>query len=189
MMTLLAQTAQGTSPTDGSENQKSWVDSLFVQLIQMVDDFTSFIPNLQSAIILFLVGVIISTLVARGTRFLLEKFGGLLKEKFANNPIILRSGFSGMFVRANTYAPFSIIVSKSLFWVLIIMFLSSSARSLGLEQISAPLSCLVSFLPQAITALIISVAGFIIGDLVSGFVINGAKRVGLDYAGALANLV
>ena len=27
MMTLLAQTAQGTSPTDGSENQKSWVDS------------------------------------------------------------------------------------------------------------------------------------------------------------------
>ena len=32
-------------------------------------------------------------------------------------------------------------------------------------------------------------AGFIIGDLVRGFVINGAKRVGLDYAGALANLV
>ena len=180
MMTLLAQSTKENS---------SWVDSLKVQLIQMVDEFTAFIPKLLTAFILLLVGVIISTLVARGTRFLLEKFGGLLKEKFANSPIIQRSGFSGIFVRANTLAPFSIIISKSLFWILIIMFLSSAARSLGLEQISAPLSGLVSFLPQAITALIISVAGFIIGDLVRGFVINGAKKVGLDYAGALANLV
>ena len=180
MMTLLAQSTKENS---------SWVDSLKVQLIQMVDEFTAFIPKLLTAFILLLVGVIISTLVARGTRFLLEKFGGLLKEKFANSPIIQRSGFSGIFVRANTHVPFSIIVSKSLFWILIIMFLSSAARSLGLEQISAPLSGLVSFLPQAITALIISVAGFIIGDLVRGFVVNGAKKVGLDYAGALANLV
>tara|TARA_B100000686_G_scaffold353368_2_gene458700 strand:- start:263 stop:1225 length:963 start_codon:yes stop_codon:yes gene_type:complete len=180
MMKLLAQSTKETS---------SWVDSLIVQLNQMVDEFTAFIPKLLTAFILLLVGVIISTIVARGTRFLLEKFGGLLKEKFANSPIIQRSGFSGIFVRANTHVPFSIIVSKSLFWILIIMFLSSAARSLGLEQISAPLSGLVSFLPQAITALIISVAGFIIGDLVRGFVVNGAKKVGLDYAGALANLV
>ena len=115
MMTLLAQAAQGTSPTDGSENQKSWVDSLLVQLNQMVDEFTAFIPKLLTAIILLLVGVIISTLVARGTRFLLEKFGGLLKEKFANNPIILRSGFSGMFVRANTYAPFQLLSVRAYF--------------------------------------------------------------------------
>ena len=32
-------------------------------------------------------------------------------------------------------------------------------------------------------------AGFVIGDLVRGFVTNGATRVGLDYARALANLV
>ena len=69
-----------------------------------------------------------------------------------------------------------------------IMFLSSSAGSLGLPQISEPLNGLVS-LPRVITAIIISVAGFVIGDLVRGFVINGAGRVGLDYAGALANLV
>ena len=70
-----------------------------------------------------------------------------------------------------------------------IMFLSSSAGSLGLPQISEPLNGLVSFLPRVITAIIISVAGFVIGDLVRGFVVNGASRVGLDYAGALANLV
>ena len=66
MMKLLAQSTKETS---------SWVDSLIVQLNQMVDEFTAFIPKLLTAFILLLVGVIISTIVARGTRFLLESLG------------------------------------------------------------------------------------------------------------------
>ena len=179
MITIIAQ----------ANNSDNWGTELIQQFSNMGNEVLAFIPKLLIALILLLVGFVISHIVAKGARFLIEKFGGLLKENFANNPLLERSGISGIFARANNNVPFSLIVSKTLFWILMIMFLSSSAGSLGLPQISEPLNGLVSFLPRVITAIIISVAGFVIGDLVRGFVINGAGRVGLDYAGALANLV
>ena len=189
MIPIIAQANNSNNPPSSDSKSDNWGSELIQQFSNMGNELLAFIPKLLIALILLLVGYIISHIVAKGARFLLEKFGGLLKENFANNPLLERSGISGIFARANANVPFSIIVSKTLFWILMIMFLSSSAGSLGLPQISEPLNGLVSFLPRVITAIIISVAGFVIGDLVRGFVVNGASRVGLDYAGALANLV
>ena len=189
MIKVIAQLQDSNKSSIASSENESWGSELIQQFSNMGNELLAFIPKLLIALILLLVGYIISFIVAKAARFLLEKFGGLLKENLANNPLIERSGISGIFLRANDSAPFSIIVSKALFWILMIMFLSSSAGSLGLPQISEPLNGLVSFLPRVITAIIISVAGFVIGDLVRGFVTNGATRVGLDYARALANLV
>ena len=189
MIPIIAQANNSNNPPSSDSKGDNWGSELIQQFSNMGNELLAFIPKLLIALILLLVGYIISHIVAKGARFLLEKFGGLLKENFANNPLLERSGISGIFARANANVPFSIIVSKTLFWILMIMFLSSSAGSLGLPQISEPLNGLVSFLPRVITAIIISVAGFVIGDLVRGFVVNGASRVGLDYAGALANLV
>ena len=186
MIPIIAQANNSNNPSSSSSKGDNWGSELIQQFSNMGNELLAFIPKLLIALILLLVGYVISYIVAKGARFLLEKFGGLLKENFANNPLLERSG---IFARANANVPFSIIVSKTLFWILMIMFLSSSAGSLGLPQISEPLNGLVSFLPRVITAIIISVAGFVIGDLVRGFVVNGASRVGLDYAGALANLV
>ena len=189
MIKVIAQLQDSNKSSIASSESESWGSELIQQFSDMGNELLAFIPKLLIALILLLVGYIISHIVAKTARFLLEKFGGLLKENLANNPLIERSGISGIFLRANDSTPFSIIVSKALFWILMIMFLSSSAGSLGLPQISEPLNGLVSFLPRVITAIIISVAGFVIGDLVRGFVTNGATRVGLDYARALANLV
>ncbi len=186
MIPIIAQANNSNNPSSSATKSDNWGSELIQQFSNMGNELLAFIPKLLIALILLLVGYVISHIVAKGARFLLEKFGGLLKENFANNPLLERSG---IFARANANVPFSIIVSKTLFWILMIMFLSSSAGSLGLPQISEPLNGLVSFLPRVITAIIISVAGFVIGDLVRGFVVNGASRVGLDYAGALANLV
>lgn len=186
MIPIIAQANNSNNPSSSATKSDNWGSELIQQFSNMGNELLAFIPKLLIALILLLVGYVISYIVAKGARFLLEKFGGLLKENFANNPLLERSG---IFARANANVPFSIIVSKTLFWILMIMFLSSSAGSLGLPQISEPLNGLVSFLPRVITAIIISVAGFVIGDLVRGFVVNGASRVGLDYAGALANLV
>lgn len=186
MIPIIAQANNSNNPSSSTSKGDNWGSELIQQFSNMGNELLAFIPKLLIALILLLVGYVISYIVAKGARFLLEKFGGLLKENFANNPLLERSG---IFARANDNVPFSIIVSKTLFWILMIMFLSSSAGSLGLPQISEPLNGLVSFLPRVITAIIISVAGFVIGDLVRGFVVNGASRVGLDYAGALANLV
>ena len=189
MIKVIAQLQDSNKSSIATSENESWGSELIQQFSNMGNELLAFIPKLLIALILLLVGYIISHIVAKTARFLLEKFGGLLKENLANNPLIERSGISGIFLRANDSAPFSMIVSKTLFWILMIMFLSSSAGSLGLPQISEPLNGLVSFLPRVITAIIISVAGFVIGDLVRGFVTNGATRVGLDYARALANLV
>ena len=186
MIPIIAQANNSNNPSSSATKSDNWGSELIQQFSNMGNELLAFIPKLLIALILLLVGYVISHIVAKGARFLLEKFGGLLKENFANNPLLEKSG---IFARANANVPFSIIVSKTLFWILMIMFLSSSAGSLGLPQISEPLNGLVSFLPRVITAIIISVAGFVIGDLVRGFVVNGASRVGLDYAGALANLV
>ena len=111
IFTLLAQSEPGGG--------QSWWQEVLDELDKMGNQFTAFIPKFLTAIFLLIVGIIISTLVARGIRFLLEKFGGFLSEKFGNNPLLERSGLSGMFFRANSNARFSLIISKSLFWILI----------------------------------------------------------------------
>ena len=112
MITIIAQ----------ANNSDNWGTELIQQFSNMGNEVLAFIPKLLIALILLLVGFVISHIVAKGARFLIEKFGGLLKENFANNPLLERSGISGIFARANNNVPFSLIVSKTLFWILMIMF-------------------------------------------------------------------
>ena len=140
MIPIIAQANNSNNPSSSSSKGDNWGSELIQQFSNIGNELLAFIPKLLIALILLLVGYVISYIVAKGARFLLEKFGGLLKENFANNPLLERSGISGIFARANANVPFSIIVSKTLFWILMIMFLSSSAGSLGLPQISEPLN-------------------------------------------------
>ena len=95
MITIIAQ----------ANNSDNWGTELIQQFSNMGNEVLAFIPKLLIALILLLVGFVISHIVAKGARFLIEKFGGLLKENFANNPLLERSYFR-IFARANNNVPF-----------------------------------------------------------------------------------
>ena len=179
-LTLLAQAKPVEDATEAVA-AANWLDDVWKSLDKMRVDAIEFLPKFLSALILFVVGVVIAVLISKFIKTLLGKSGA--------DALCDRMGVTQMFQRANVNAPLSAIVGKALFWILILMFLMSAAESLGLPQISEPLRGLVAFLPKVITALIIAMVGMVISDLARGVVAGGAQRVGLDYANALANLL
>ena len=92
MIPIIAQANNSNNPSSSSSKDDNWGSELIQQFSNMGNELLAFIPKLLIALILLLVGYVISYIVAKGARFFLEKFVGLLKEKFANSHLIEQSG-------------------------------------------------------------------------------------------------
>ncbi len=118
---LLAQAEPLEGATDPTAST-SWLDDVWNSLDKMRVDAIEFLPKFLSALILFVVGVVIAVLISKFIKTLLRKSGA--------DALCDRMGVTQMFQRANINAPLSAIVGKALFWVLILMFLMSAAELL-----------------------------------------------------------
>ena len=158
-----------------------WLVPVTDALAEMWKNTAELIPKMLTAIIVFIVGLIISKIVRKAVTTALDKFGiDALCEKI---------GISDMLKRASIKAPVSAVVGKVVFYILILMFLITATDSLGMPQFSKPLHGLIEFLPKVVTALIIFMVGFLISDLIRGVTLTKAERMGLEYAESLANLI
>ena len=83
MIPIIAQANNSNNPSSSSSKGDNWGSELILLFSNMGNVLLAFIPKLLIALILLLVGYVISHIVAKGARFLLEKFGGLLKENLS----------------------------------------------------------------------------------------------------------
>ena len=97
MIPIIAQANNSNNPPSSDSKGDNWGSELIQQFSNMGNELLAFKPKLLIALILLLVGYIISNIVTKGARCLLQKFDGLLKEHFANNHLLERSGLSGIF--------------------------------------------------------------------------------------------
>ncbi len=158
-----------------------WVDDILKSLTTLRDSAIDMLPKLLGALILFVAGYLIAVVVRRFVTGLLGRIGV--------NALSDRIGIGDILLRANIRTPVSVMVGKAFFWVLVLMFLITAVDSLGMPQFSEPLHGLVAFLPKAVTALIIFTVGFLVSDLVRGVTLQRGRRLGLEYAEPLSNLI
>jgi hypothetical protein len=79
------------------------------------------------------------------------------------------------------------IVSRLVFWILMLTFLLSAVETLGLEAVTATIDRLIRYLPNVIAAAFIIVIGLFLARFVRNLISSGAATANLVYARQLGS--
>ena len=147
------------------EKVTEFKDIAMQSLTSMWLEITKIFPNIIGALIVLILGWIITKIVVRITKKLLKLAkANKLDDKLNDIEII-----EGKELNFNTIK----VVSKFVKWLMYIMLMIMASDILGLEIISTQISELLGYLPQLFSALVI----FILGLLFASFVKKGLKSL------------
>ena len=135
--------------------------------------------NLITAVILLGVGVLLAILLrilavrtvsaierAVPGRSFRTSFGGLMRERAASD-----------------------IVGAVVFWAVLLFFVANAATALGLGLLTAVVGSLSEFVPRVLAAVLIVVAGLVLGNVARGAVTATAARAGTTFGPGLGQII
>ena len=143
----------------------NWFDAVMLSITAALMNFLAFIPALIGAIIILVVGWLLSGVAGRLVTALLERIGF---EHAAQ-----RTGVSGFISRAGVQdARASRVMGELVKWFIRLIFLEAAAEAVHLTAVTQVLNSIVLFIPNLIVALLVLMIGALIarfaGDVVRG---------------------
>lgn len=129
------------------------------------DGIFAFIPNLLGSLLLLLIGYVIATVVAKLVKTVLDKLhlDTRLKESDAHTYV----------ERVVPGASASNGISRVVFWLIFVFFISAAIGALGIPAVSTFMNQVLAYLPNVIVAILI----FVVAALVSGAAAAGAAKL------------
>ena len=155
---------------------QTWAQVLQQSFSNLLQSTVAFIPNLVFAVIIFVIGWFLGTLIGRVIEQAVRavKVDHALKSAGVDE-VVSRAGYS-----LNSGAFLGNLVK----WFIIIVFLMASLQMLGLTAVSLFLTqVVVSFLPQVIVAVLILLAAAVVAEVMQGVVVGAARAAGIHSAG------
>jgi Conserved TM helix/Mechanosensitive ion channel len=145
----------------------SFTDTLIMTFNDMIKSFMGFFYNLIGAVLILLIGWIVAKAVAAVTKKMLEqvgadKIGDKLNEIDAIKGLKLEIKLSS-------------IISKVLYYFILIFMLRPAADTLGVPAISDMVKLLVEFIPKLISSALMLSAGIFLADALKNFVVTLCK--------------
>ncbi len=129
----------------------------------------TFIPKLIGFLLILVVGYFVAKAIAKVVDRVLERVG------FDN--FVERGGIKQALSRSQYDA--SDILSKIIFYVIFIPFLSAAVGALGIQALQQPLAQFIALLPRIVVALILVVVGSVLAGAAKRFIENALG--GLSY--------
>jgi hypothetical protein len=159
----------------------TWGDVFNASLQNLWWGFIQFAPRLIIAIVFFIIGWILGSLVAKAFEHV---FSALKIDK------LFQSIKADEFMhRAGMNLNTGYFVGQVIKWFVIIVFLIPSLNLVGLDSISNFLGTdVLGFLPRVIIAAFILIIATIVADALSKAIIAGAKAMGLHSANMLGTV-
>lgn len=152
------------------------------QLIQnLLLKFALVIPNLLAAILVFLIGWVLSKLASKFIRLAIEQVGiDKLAAKLNDIDFVQK---------ANVDIKPSLILSKLVSYVLMLVFTIAATDLLGMPAISQLMSDLINYIPNLFSAVIVFALGLVLADLVKKMVVTTCKSLGIASANMIGTAV
>jgi hypothetical protein len=147
-------------------------DSLQLALRDALSDFFSFIPNLLGAILLLLVGWFLGKLI-----------GGLVAKALQAvgfNKVAAKAEIDDFLRNAGVRMDAASVVGAIARWFIYLVFFLAAFNALGLEEVSAVIDDVLTFLPKVVVAIIILLVGALAGTLLAGLVKGSLRSMGLS---------
>ncbi len=155
-------------------------DVLQGPLLELWDTLIAYLPNLLGAVLVFLVGVVIAHVL----RTVVVKVITLLRVDDLAKKLEITSQFERAGLRLHIGGLLGWIVK----WFFIIIALIAATDILGWDQVTDYLSQVVTFIPNVIIAVIILLAGILLGNFVQNVVKTSVEAAKLESADFLSGV-
>lgn len=162
------------------ETVTDWGDAVMVSVTEALQNFVGFLPALVGAIVVLVLGWIISGLLAGLIERGLKAIGF---ERAATS-----TGINGFIERGGSGWTASKVVAEIVKWFSRLVAIQAAAQILGMERISEIINAILLWLPNLVVALAIIVIGALIGGFVAGIVRASTSEMGIGNPDILAAL-
>jgi hypothetical protein len=163
-------------PADGIND---WGNSVFLAISNALDTFISAIPAILGALLLLVIGWVLSGIAARIVSTLLQRAGA--------DRMVAERGPEVYGQAATRFTP-SQVAGEVVKWIIRLLFLVAAANLLGLTQISLLLNQIILWLPNLIVAAVILLVAPLLAKFVRGAIEVGAGRMGFTNAPLLGRV-
>ncbi len=159
-------------------NYTDWSLSIIQPLLQQ---FVTFLANLVLAIIVFLIGYLISVGIGKLVTEILKSV------KF--NKLFEKEGWRKALQRANVEVNVSEFIGAIFKWVFVVVALLLAVDILNLTSFAGFLTQVLNYLPNVIVAVLVFVVAIIISDIVEKIVRVSVERLKVGYGYLAASIV
>lgn len=136
----------------------NWSEIFFESLKSFGENIMSYLPNILGAILLLILGWLISKLIS----FFTNKALKVIKfDSFAD-----KANTSEILAKFKIKISPSKIISKFVYWVVLLVFFVTATETLGWTVVSQEITLLITYLPNLFAAILIFIVGFYIANFV-----------------------
>jgi len=164
---------------NSTDSEFSWQAAINETFSEFSQQVLNFFPQLLATVGVLLLGWVIAHTLSLSTRKLIQSLDSLFS-KFTKIDNITREKIQ---------SSYSIIISKTVFWIVMIFFLAVSANLLGWELFTGWLSSIVSYLPGLVSGLVIILGGFLLSNLARSTIFSAADKAGITQSAGMARSV
>jgi hypothetical protein len=156
-------------------------DAWFNGVVNFINRLLGFLPNLIGAIILLIIGWIISSVIARVLGAVLEAVGF--------ERAVDRAGISSFLRRTGSQVTAISLLTGLLKWFIRLIFVEAAASTLNFAPIITIVNDIVAYLPNVFVAILIIVIGALLARIAGDLVRAAISGMGVGNAGLFAALV
>ncbi len=156
-----------------------WGDALFLSLTNALNSFLNAIPQVIGALLIIVIGWIISNVLARLVREILERGGA--------DRLFAQHGGEVYGTRSSAFQP-SVVASEVVKWIIRFIFLVAAANVLGMPQVSLLLNQVLLWIPNLLVAAVILLLAPLLARFVRGAIEVGAGQMGFSNARLLGRI-
>ncbi len=157
----------------------SWQEAITHTYEELTTQIIAFAPQLIGAIALLFAGWFVAQRLCVASRKLVGRFDSLFQ----------RAAQTDGARQEKLKRTYSVIVSKVVFWTVMMFFVFATANMLGWQLFSNWMNSVVTYLPSLITGLLIILGGFLLSNGAKSVVISTAHSAGIEQGQILAGVV
>jgi small-conductance mechanosensitive channel len=147
----------------------------------LITSVADFIPRLLTAIIIIVIGLLLAKL--------LEKLVRLSFDRLRLNDFLERVGVSQMLQKLGMRDTPGRILSRTIYFLLIILFTQSVTRAVGLQTIADAIGSFFAYLPNLVAAFLVLLLGMVVSQFLGRTVSRSAAEAGVEIAPLLGRIV
>ncbi|HMQ85934.1 MAG TPA: mechanosensitive ion channel [Flavilitoribacter sp.] len=150
-------------------------------LDEMIKTFAAFAPNFAGAVIVLILGWILSKIIAKIVKRVLRTIGA---DKLAE-----RINEIELFSKNNIKIVPSTLLSKIVYYLLLFITFFISADILNMEVVSNLMADILNYLPLLFSGFLLFVIGVVAADFIKGIVKTTCESLAIPSASMIANIV
>ncbi|MCU0341988.1 MAG: hypothetical protein MUE30_19110 [Spirosomaceae bacterium] len=158
----------------------SLTEILVNTITNLINQFVEFVPRFIFAAFILLIGY----LVAKGLAIIIKK----VLEKVGFDKIGDKLNEVGIVKQLQTEVKLSQIVSKVVYYFIMLGFITDATKTLGVGAITSLVEKLVNFVPQLIVAAIMLQIGVLVAEAIKNAVVSICKSFNVPSAKLIGNI-